>query len=131
MYADVAHMWGYLHQQRTLTAEEYAHLRSAAREWTAAADRSPSDVIEAFGKPSLWRMRRDYQRTVSLTYTAESREDPLVVFDFWQEAGPGGQSSQLSQQPVLRDVRWREDGLQFPAWFTYSPSGRALLKDGS
>lgn len=85
--------------------------------------------MEAFGKPSLWRMRRDYRRTVSLAYTAENREDPLVVFDFWREA-PGGQSSRLGQQPVLRNVRWREDD-EFPAWFTYSPSGRALLKDGS
>ena len=55
IYADVAHAWGYLRPQRTLTDQEYSGLRRRARPWTASADRTVPDLVRAFGQPSLWR----------------------------------------------------------------------------
>jgi hypothetical protein len=89
VYADLAWAWGYLEPASTLTAGEYARLRRDAREWAAAADRSPADVVAEFGEPSLGLPGYNPRFPVSFGYLPPDRSQPLVVFDFWQDAGWG------------------------------------------
>jgi hypothetical protein len=124
-YADLARYWGDLRPQRTLAAREYARLRTGAREWTAAADRIPAGVIAAFGQPSFGRTKYNPRYPVSLAYASASADDPLVIFDFWQDTDWGSRPPQarLGPEPVLRDVRWREAGAPM---FTLTPLGETL-----
>jgi hypothetical protein len=70
VYADLAGMWGYLEPRRKLTGQEYSRLRSGARQWTAAADRTSADVLAAFGEPSLWRPKYNPWYPMSLGYVS-------------------------------------------------------------
>lgn len=124
-YADIAHHWGYLRLQRALTTPEYTRLRSEARAWTSAEDRVPGDIIAAFGPPSFGRATYNPRYPVSLAYATADSNDPLVIFDFWQETGWKANPPQPGRgpEPVLRDVRWRDPGSPL---FTYTPAGEAL-----
>jgi hypothetical protein len=130
VYADLAGMWGYLEPQRKLTGQEYSRLRRGARQWTATADRTPADVVAAFGEPSLWRSKYNPWYPMSLGYVSGNHLDPLVTFDFWQdtdwESVP--RRSRFGPQPVLRNVRWRES--HFEEEFTFTPTGHALRACG-
>jgi hypothetical protein len=62
---------------------------------------------------------------VSLAYASASADDPLVIFDFWQDTDWDSRPStpRLGPEPVLRDVRWRESGSTV---FTFTPAGEIL-----
>jgi hypothetical protein len=109
----------------------YSRLRQDARSWTAASDRMLADIIDAFGLPSLWRPKYNPRFSLSVGYSSESQQDPVVVFDLWQDTArddaPG--RSESGRGPLLRDVWWRED--RFPEGFTFSPIGRTMVDRNS
>lgn len=128
VYADIAHAWGYLTPQRTLTPAQYARLRRDARGWTAGADHVMADLVGEFGEPSVWRPKYNRRFPTSVGYVSASSADPLIAFDFWQEARWHGKPMErdFGPEPVLRNVRWHPDG-SFAAGFTFSPVGATLL----
>ena len=126
VYADIARANGYLVPGRRLSGDEFVNLRQDARGWTASDDRSPPELIESFGVPSLLRPGYNPSFPVSAGYVSDDDEDPLIVFDFWQ---PIFGSDLLGPEPVLRDVRWRAG--RFEEGFTFSPLGATLLTRAS
>ncbi len=127
VYADIAHARGYLRPQRVLTGQEYSWLRGRAREWTASADRTLPDLVDAFGLPSLWRPKYNRLYPVSVGYVSAHGGDPLVAFDFWQDTDGTKPPwrPRLGPEPMLRNVRWRTD--IFADGFTFSPIGTTML----
>ncbi|MEV0292430.1 hypothetical protein [Nocardia sp. NPDC050710] len=122
MYAEAARHRGWLDLDRTLTPDEYARLRTAIPSFVED-DRTWSEVVEAFGQPSVLfgSTNRLYEKT--LAYATADTSDPMVVFHLWNGVDPGAQSSwpPKYQEPILLAIRCGTGS--FADTFVFSPEG--------
>jgi hypothetical protein len=123
VYADIAHRFGWLTLDRTLTHDEYRHLIGRVEDW-CTRDTFLSDVVTAFGAPSVLSGGTNPRFPKTIAYAAAEREAPLISFHFWNDARPdsaAGASSPIHPEPVLLCVQHRPGS--FYDSFTYTPEG--------
>ncbi|MEU5989250.1 hypothetical protein ABZ806_09750 [Spirillospora sp. NPDC047418] len=122
VYAEYARAQGWLKIDRVLTAAEYSSIATEHRRWTAQ-DRSLSDVLDAFGPPSIRFGGTNplYGRTLS--YTSGSPTDPMISFHLWNGTEPDAESSwpPLYREPVLLAVR--SSSQTFETSLAFTPEG--------
>jgi hypothetical protein len=120
VYAEVAHHFGWLRPNRVLRQAEYDALRSQAKAWTSEADRTIDDLVDMFGKPSVW-LERQHRSDTSFGYCTANLDDPVVVFDFWRLTWTPDAWTPPDEHILLRDVRWTGEST-FEDDFTFSPN---------
>lgn len=79
MYAEIAHRCGWLDLDRALSKAEYQQLTATVGEWVSR-DRALSEVVTAFGPPSLWIGSASPGYPKTLAYTTADPADDLVCF---------------------------------------------------
>ncbi|WP_329127374.1 hypothetical protein [Streptomyces sp. NBC_01465] len=129
VYAEIAHRQGWLALDRTLTAAEYAMLRHSGETW-CREDRHLSDVVTAFGEPSVLFGGTNPRYPKTLAYATDRRDDALVCFHLWNGLSPSPTSPTacLRTEPVLWAIR--AGGTLFTDGFTFTPEGAARLSPG-
>lgn len=106
VYAEYAQTQGWLKIDRVLTAAEYSALATEQDRWTAQ-DRSLTDVLEAFGPPSILFGGTNPLYGKTLSYTSGAPTDPMISLHLWNGTEPGAESNwpPLYSEPVLLAVR--------------------------
>ncbi|MEV0680264.1 hypothetical protein AB0I60_27485 [Actinosynnema sp. NPDC050436] len=123
VYAEIAHCRGWLQLDRTFTPAEHDELRRGAETW-CREDRLLSDILTAFGPPSVLFGGSNPRYPKTLAYSTGRRDDPLLCFHLWNSVSPmSNSSSAVHAEPVL--WAFREGGTQFPDGFTFTPEGSA------
>ncbi|MFI5823740.1 hypothetical protein ACIA8I_32330 [Streptomyces rishiriensis] len=122
VYAEIAHRQGWLRLDRTLTSAEYDEIRRVTETW-CRDDRLLSDVVTAFGPPSVLFGGNNPNYPKTLAYATDRRDDPLLCFHLWNSFAPGPSSSSASvhAEPVL--WAFRDGGTLFTDGFTFTPEG--------
>lgn len=82
MYAEAARDHGWLRLDRTLTPDEYAQLRGSIEPFTEQ-DHTWSDVVDAFGQPSVLFGGTNPLYEKTLAYATADKSDPMVIFHLW------------------------------------------------
>jgi hypothetical protein len=121
VYAEIAWRHGWLRPDRVLTAAEYDALAEVVTSWQGQ-DRSRSDVLAAFGPPSIGR-EGSPRWPKTLFYVTESAERPCVSFHFWNQPLAGGRA--IYSEPALLAIRFERP--DFADSFTFTPLGRRYL----
>ncbi|MFE5597565.1 hypothetical protein [Streptomyces sp. NPDC056549] len=125
VFAEFAQRCGWLTTGRLLTTSEYDALAGSARQW-AATDRTWSEIVNAFGAPSITLGGEDPQDSKSLGYLSEEPRMPMVVFHLWNGSASGTNSGPPAHgQPQLLAVRFG-DG-PFKETFTFTPEGKLRM----
>ncbi|MEM7534537.1 MAG: hypothetical protein AAF639_20315, partial [Chloroflexota bacterium] len=121
IYAEVAWVLGYLTIERTLSKQEWKHLRQGLRTKCKSRDWFQSEIREQFGEPSL-KIHNVY------CYVSELSQEGWVFFDFhtehWEEKTKAGVTvhTKYRDNPILRNVRLPVSTLRRGIVFT--PYGR-------
>ncbi|MFC4126400.1 hypothetical protein ACFOW8_15795 [Nocardia rhizosphaerae] len=82
MYAEAARNRGWLRLDRTLTQDEYAEVRTSIEPF-AERDRTWSDIVDAFGRPSVLFGGTNPLYEKTLAYATADSSDPMVIFHLW------------------------------------------------
>ncbi|MFD9787810.1 hypothetical protein ACFWYX_28200 [[Kitasatospora] papulosa] len=124
VYAEIAHRQGWLQLDRTLTPAEHHEIRHVSETW-CRKDRLLSDIVTAFGPPSVLFGGNNPNYPKTLAYATAQREDTLLCFHLWNCFAPQPSSSSASVQaePVL--WAFRDGGTLFTDGFTFTPEGTA------
>ncbi|MFD7137286.1 hypothetical protein [Streptomyces sp. NPDC059894] len=124
VYAEIAHRQGWLRLDRTLTSAEYDKILRTSETW-CRKDRLLSDVVTAFGPPSVLFGGTNPRYPKTLGYATDRRDDTLLCFHLWNSFVPGSSSSAASvhAEPVL--WAFRAGGALFTDGFTFTPEGSA------
>ncbi|MGQ4385176.1 hypothetical protein [Streptomyces sp. SAS_270] len=124
VYAEIAHRQGWLRLDRTLTSSEYDEIRHAGETW-CREDRFLSDVVTAFGPPSVLFGGTNPNYPKTLAYTTGRRDDALLCFHLWNGflPSPSPSSSCVHAEPIL--WAFRAGGTLFMDGFTFTPEGTA------
>ncbi|MFI6084242.1 hypothetical protein ACIBBB_25255 [Streptomyces sp. NPDC051217] len=124
VYAEIAHRQGWLRLDRTLTSAEYDEIRRVSETW-CRKDRFLSDVVTAFGLPSVLFGGNNPNYPKTLAYASDQRDDTLLCFHLWNSFAPSPSSSSGSvhAEPVL--WAFRDGGTLFTDGFTFTPEGSA------
>ena len=94
VYAEFAHVRGWLEPDRVLTAGEHESLRQELRTW-AAQDRVLSEVLETFGPPSVLFGGSNPRYGKTLGYLTGQVKEPMIFFHLWNGTDPGAESTSL------------------------------------
>ncbi|MGI5222458.1 hypothetical protein [Nocardia sp. CA-290969] len=125
MYAEAAQARTWLRLDRTLAHSEMTELRKRVHSF-AAEDHSWSEVVAAFGEPSvlIGGSNRHYGKT--LAYATADATDPMVFFHLWNGTEPGSQPSwpPARPEPVLLAIRY--GSAKWPDAFVFTPQGNRL-----
>lgn len=116
-YAEIAHRCGWLDLDRALTKGEYRELAAGVGGWVAD-DRTLSEVVGAFGIPSLWIGGTNPDRSKTLCYTTADPEDDLISVHLGADVGAASASP---PEPVVLAVRHRAGN--FRDSFSFTPEG--------
>ncbi|MFI2780180.1 hypothetical protein [Streptomyces sp. ALB3] len=131
VYAETAYRKGWLQLDRTLTSAEHHEMRRVSETW-CRKDRLLSDVVTAFGPPSVLFGGSNPNYPKTLAYATGQRNDTLLCFHLWNSFA-ADQSSSLASvhaEPVLWAFRY--GGTLFTDSFTFTPEGSARrLPDAS
>ncbi|MFE0463730.1 hypothetical protein ACFW1A_31205 [Kitasatospora sp. NPDC058965] len=124
VYAEIAHRQGWLQLDRTLTSAEHHEIRRVSETW-CRQDRLLSDVVTAFGPPSVLFGGNNPNYPKTLAYATDQRDDSLLCFHFWNSfaADPSSPSVSIHAEPVL--WAFRHGGTLFTDGFTFTPEGFA------
>lgn len=127
VYAEIAHRQGWLQLDRTLTSAEHHEIRRASESW-CREDRLLSDVVAAFGPPSVLFGGSNPRCPKTLAYATDLRDDTLLCFHLWNDFArtPGQSSGSVHTEPVL--WAFRDGGTQFTDGFVFTPEGSARLR---
>ncbi|MEY7975449.1 hypothetical protein AB8O53_03800 [Streptomyces pilosus] len=130
VYAEIAHRQGWLQLDRTLTSAEHHEIRRASQTW-CRKDRLLSDVITAFGPPSVLFGGDNPNYPKTLAYATDQRDDTLLCFHLWNSFATDPRSSSVSvhAEPVLWAFRY--GGTLFTDGFTFTPEGSARRLSGA
>ncbi|MEU1737273.1 hypothetical protein [Streptosporangium sp. NPDC020145] len=123
VYAEFAHVHGWLRADRVLTAEEHESVRQESRTWVGQ-DRLFSEVVETFGPPSVLFGGSNPFYGKTLGYLTEQVNEPMIFFHLWNGTDPDAASTwpPLHSEPVLLAVRHGRG--RFRDTFIFSPEGR-------
>ncbi|MFB8029475.1 MULTISPECIES: hypothetical protein [unclassified Streptomyces] len=129
VYAEIAHRQGWLRLDRTLTSAEFAQIRRTSDTW-CGKDRLLSDIVTAFGPPSLLFGPSSPEHPKTLAYATDRSDDPLLCFHLWNglSPSPGSPAASLRAEPVLWAIR--VGGTLFTDGFTFTPEGAARRSSG-
>ena len=124
VYAEIAHRQGWLRLDRTLTSVEYDEIRRTSGPW-CRKDRLLSDVVTAFGPPSVLFGGSNPRCSKTLAYATDRRDDPLLCFHLWNglSPSPSSPSASVRAEPALWAIR--AGGTLFTDGFTFTPEGAA------
>ncbi|MEW2625896.1 hypothetical protein [Streptomyces sp. NPDC048106] len=127
VYAEIAHRQGWLRLDRTLTSAEHDEIRRVSETW-CRKDRLLSDVVTAFGPPSVLFGSNNPNYPKTLAYATDRRDDTLLCFHLWNSFVPSPSSSSVSvhAEPVL--WAFRDGGTLFTDGFTFTPEGSACRR---
>ncbi|MEU4424402.1 hypothetical protein AB0F81_27600 [Actinoplanes sp. NPDC024001] len=115
VYAEIAHRLGWLELDRALSAAEFQRLSAGVEEWVTH-DRTLSELIGTFGRPSVWIGPTSAEHAKTLAYGAAGG-DALVCFHVATDlspAAPNGRATVLA-------VRHRRG--RFANAFSFTPAG--------
>jgi hypothetical protein len=124
VYAEIAHRHAWLVLDRELSAREYGRLRDTFRDSTTH-DRTHSDVVAAFGPPSMLLGGSNPYYSKTLAYGTARPDDPLVFFHLWNGSEPGAERTwpPVHAEPLLLAARC--GGASFADGFSFTPKGAA------
>ncbi|MCO8276678.1 hypothetical protein M1L60_39475 [Actinoplanes sp. TRM 88003] len=123
VYAEVAHRCGWLDLDRSLSEGEYQHLADTIGQW-AAADRTLTDALETYGRPSVWIGGTNPSWPKTLAYTTADPAAALICIHLWNapaETPRGADPRSVVPEPVVLAVRHRPG--RFHDSFSYTPEG--------
>jgi hypothetical protein len=123
VYAEFVHARGWLHVDRALTAAEYAAISAETSTW-ATQDRALSDVLDAFGPPSVIFGGNNQLYGKTLSYLTRSAGDPIISFHLWNGIDPDAEQTwpPALKEPILLAIR---HGIgQFNRSFIFIPRGQ-------
>lgn len=125
LYAEVAHKHRWLAADRSLDANEYTALRSGVGAW-AGKDRTHTDVLDAYGPPSILFGGTSPRYPKTIGYLTEHADDPLVFFHLGNEAQPSSRPAWPPpyNEAVLFAVRCGTGAFQRS--FVFTPLGQRL-----
>lgn len=129
VYAEFAHLRGWLKPDRVLVPDEHAHMQGTVRQW-AAEDRVWTDVVDAFGAPSVLFGSTNPSYGKTLGYLTENPQEPMVSFHLWNGGNGGAPGAEQTwpppyEEPLLLAVRFGRG--PFRQTFTFTPEGRRRL----
>jgi hypothetical protein len=130
VYAEMTLPLGWVRLDRTLTRPEYGDLVRVCGPW-AQQDRTLTEVLAAYGPPSIWLGGTNPYYPMTLGYApgpsglaGADGPDALVCFHFWNRLLPSGADRRaVHDEPVLLAVRG--PGPDFAASFAVTPAGAA------
>lgn len=117
VYAEIAHRLGWLEVDRALSAQELQRMRAEIGGWVAQ-DRTLSQVVEAFGPPSVQIGGTNPFYPKTFAYTTADRDDDLICLHLWNAlAGrPSGIGVRgVHPEPVVLAARHRPARLRTPS----------------
>ncbi|PRX04716.1 hypothetical protein CLV67_1472 [Actinoplanes italicus] len=118
MYAEVAHRLGWLKLDRTLSPAEFQRLGADVGGWVGQ-DRTLAELIDTFGRPSVWIGPTSAEHPKTLAYTTADPHAPLICFHLGQ--APPHTTPGQDQPVVVLAVRHRQ--ARFPDAFSFTPAG--------
>ncbi|MFE2931935.1 hypothetical protein [Streptomyces sp. NPDC059278] len=130
VYAEIAYRQGWLQLDRALTSAEHHEIRRVSETW-CHKDRFLSDVVTAFGPPSVVFGGNNPNYPKTLAYATGQRNDTLLCFHLWNSFAADSTSSSASvhAEPVL--WAFRQGGTLFTDGFTFTPEGSASRLPGA
>jgi hypothetical protein len=130
VYAEIAHRHAWLRLDRALTTTEYDDVCHTSSTW-CREDRFLSDIVTAFGPPSVLFGGSNPNYPKTLAYAAGRREDPLLCFHLWNGLAPSPSQSPtpVHTEPVL--WAFRAGGDLFIDGFTFTPEGSTRRSQSS
>ncbi|MEV8637968.1 hypothetical protein AB0395_40590 [Streptosporangium sp. NPDC051023] len=124
VYAEFARERGWLQTQRLLGHDEYVAMVGEVMTWLEQ-DRMLSDVLGAFGEPSITFGGSNPFYGKTFGYATGTSCDPMIFFHLWNGADPEtGAPWPAYDEPILLAVR-RGPG-RFDRSFTFTPKGGRL-----
>jgi hypothetical protein len=124
IYAEIGRRQGWTNFDRALTADEHAAMNQSISTW-CARDRSMSDLLTAFGSPSLLSGSSNPRYPKTLIYAGETPETPCLSFHVWNSF-EGMYPQTRYPEPMLLAVR-REGG-GFTGSFMFAPLGERVRR---
>ncbi|WP_106401294.1 hypothetical protein [Actinocorallia populi] len=126
VYAESARDQGWLRAERMLSEGDHSAMVDAIGRWVAQ-DRMLSDVLEAFGPPSILFGGSNPRYGKTLGYLSESATDPMISFHLWNGDDPAtGTPWPAFEEPVLLAVRHGTG--RFDRTFAFTPRGRQMVR---
>jgi hypothetical protein len=128
VYAEIAHRQGWLRLDRTLTSAEHDVIRRVSATW-CRKDRLLSDIVTAFGPPSVLFGGNNPNYPKTLAYATDRPDDGLLCFHLWNSfvPSPSPSSASVHAEPVL--WAFRDGGtLLFTDGFIFTPEGSACRR---
>lgn len=128
VYAEFAHLRGWLHADRVLTADEHESMRQELRTWIAQ-DHMLSEVLETFGPPSVLFGGTNPLYGKTLGYLTEQVQEPMLFLHLWNGTDPDAEPTwpPIYSEPVLLAVRYGTG--PFKDTFTFTPEGNKRRPD--
>jgi hypothetical protein len=119
VYAEVGRRHGWTDLDRALTAPEHEAMRQAVPAW-CMRDRSMSDLLAAFGSPSLLSGGSNPRYPKTLIYAQQAPEAPCLSFHVWISF-EGMYPHTRYAEPMLLAVR--RESVSFAGSFKFAPLG--------
>lgn len=122
MYAEAAHVRGWLELDRTSTGGEFGELHESIDAF-AAEDHAWSEVVAAFGEPSVLIGGNNPYWGKTLAYATSDTAEPMVFFHLWNGTEPGAQHvwPPARPEPILLAIRY--GSARWPEAFVFTPQG--------
>jgi hypothetical protein len=123
VWAEIAHRLGWLELDRALSAGEFQRMHADIGGWVAQ-DRTLSQVVEAFGPPSVQIGGANPFYPKTFAYTTADRHDDLICLHLWNTVAgrPSGTGVRgVHPEPVVLAARHRPG--PFPDAFSFTPQG--------
>lgn len=117
VYAEVVRACGWLEAARVLSAGDYTAMDEKLNSWVLQ-DHVLSEVVEAFGPPSVLFGGSNPLYGKTLGYLTEQSAKPVIFFHLWNGTDPGDPST---GEPLLLAIR--RGAVPFSEAFTFTPEG--------
>jgi hypothetical protein len=123
VYAEFARAQNWLQVDRTLTATEYFAITTQMSTWVAQ-DRTLTDVLDAFGPPSVLFGGNNPLSGKTLSYLTKTTADSMISFHLWNGTDPDAEAPwpPIYDEPLLLAVRCGTG--RFDHSFAFTPGGQ-------
>ncbi|WP_370933422.1 hypothetical protein [Amycolatopsis sp. cg13] len=127
VYAEIAHLRGWLTLDNTLSRADYDRLRNRMGSW-CARDRSHSEVLAEAGPPSVLFGGPNPAFSKTFAYGTVHLDDPLVFFHLGSGTEPGTSVTGTPDEPESVLLATRYGGAKFIDRFVFTPQGAARCR---